>query len=270
MMKLPRIVFRLILGFAVPGNFCAYAQAEPKPLLQAHAHNDYEHPRPLLDALEQGFCSVEADIYLVDGQLLVAHDRAQVKPERTLQALYLEPLRQRIKKNGGRVYSGGPACTLLIDIKSDWQSLYPVLHKVLADYADILTRFEGKAREPKAVTAIITGNRAKEMFANQNVRYAALDGELEALDSAEPATLIPLISSNWRQSFQWRGVGPIPEPEAVKLKELVSKAHAQGRRIRFWAAPDQITCWRVLKENGVDLINTDDLEGLQKFLNGKP
>src|SRR5262245_32976599 len=26
--------------------------AEPKPLINAHAHNDYEHARPLLDALD--------------------------------------------------------------------------------------------------------------------------------------------------------------------------------------------------------------------------
>src|SRR5437660_12585606 len=82
--------------------------AEPTPLIHTHAHNDYEHKRPLFDALEHGFCSVEADIYLVDGQLLVAHNRSQVKPERTLQALYLDPLRELVKKNGGRVYPGGP------------------------------------------------------------------------------------------------------------------------------------------------------------------
>ena len=45
-----------------------------KLLTNAHAHNDYEHTHPLADALEQGFCSIEADIHLVNGKLLVAHD----------------------------------------------------------------------------------------------------------------------------------------------------------------------------------------------------
>src|SRR6266568_639216 len=88
--------------------------AEPTPLIHAHAHNDYEHKRPLFDALDQGFCSVEADIYLVDGELLVAHDRAKVRPERTLQALYLDPLADRVRRNGGRVYRDGPPVVLLI------------------------------------------------------------------------------------------------------------------------------------------------------------
>src|SRR3984957_8511284 len=71
------------------------------PLTRVHAHNDYEHKRPLFDALDHGFCSVEADIHLVDGQLLVAHDLRDVNPNLTLQSLYLDPLRERIKQNGG-------------------------------------------------------------------------------------------------------------------------------------------------------------------------
>ena len=50
--------------------------ADPKPVIplrHAHAHNDYEHKRPLFDALDRGFCSIEADIYLVGGELLVGH-----------------------------------------------------------------------------------------------------------------------------------------------------------------------------------------------------
>ncbi|MFM7555618.1 MAG: hypothetical protein ACKPAH_10035, partial [Verrucomicrobiota bacterium] len=50
---------------------CPVAAAGPEPTLralpQAHSHNDYEQKRPLLEALDHGFCSVEADVYLVEG-----------------------------------------------------------------------------------------------------------------------------------------------------------------------------------------------------------
>src|SRR5262245_59241765 len=82
--------------------------AEPSPLPRAHAHNDYLHTRPLLDALAHGFYSVEADIHLVNGELLLAHKPEEIKPGRTLQKLYLEPLRERVKKNGGQVFPNGP------------------------------------------------------------------------------------------------------------------------------------------------------------------
>src|SRR5215472_9873878 len=111
-----------------------HAQPAPTPLTRVHAHNDYVHQRPLFDALDHGFCSVEADVYLVDGQLLVAHERFQTKPERTLQALYLDPLQERVKKNGGHVYPAGPEFTLLIDLKGDWHSIYPVLRDILKHY----------------------------------------------------------------------------------------------------------------------------------------
>ena len=140
----------------------AQAPVQPKPLLQAHAHNDYQHQRPLLDALDHGFCSVEADVHLVDGQFLVAHDRSQVKPERTLQALYLDPLRERVQKNGGRVYPRGPEFSLLVELKGDWHTSYPVLREVLKGYTNMLTSFRAGKADTKAVTVIITGHRARK------------------------------------------------------------------------------------------------------------
>ena len=62
------------------------------------------------------------------------------------------------------------------------------------------------------------------------------------------------------------GNGPIPEDEALKLKALVEQAHAQGRQLRFWNTPDNPATWSVLYAAGVDLINTDQLTGLQGFL----
>ena len=242
------------------------AAAEPVPLPGAHAHNDYLHARPLLDALAHGFCSVEADIYLVEGKLLVAHNRKDVKPERSLPALYLDPLRERVQRNGGRVFPNGPEFTLLIDLKTDWQTIYPVLRATLTNYADMLSTFHDGVKQTNAITVILTGNRAKEMFAGETVRFAAYDGTLADLDTSAPADLIPWISANWAPTFAWRGQGVLPETEAARLKNIVTKAHAQGRRVRFWGAPDHTAFWQAMRDAGVDLINTDDLSGVEDFL----
>src|ERR1035438_747298 len=63
--------------------------AEPVPLVHVHAHNDYEHKRPLFDALDHGFCSVEADIYRVAGQGLLAPQRPPKKTDDTVLAHHL-------------------------------------------------------------------------------------------------------------------------------------------------------------------------------------
>lgn len=242
------------------------ALGAPQPLIHAHAHNDYEHTRPLFDALDHGFCSVEADIYLVDGRLLVAHGRDEVTKERTLQALYLDPLAALVKANHGRVYPDGPDFTLLIDVKSNAEETYLVLRNVLKDYSDMLTAFRPDATEGRAVTVIISGNRPRKTVAAEPVRYASIDGRLIDLDGADSAHLIPLISDNWTDHFHWRGVGPIPPDEKAKLRQIVERTHQQGRRLRFWAMPDTPAVWRELSGSGVDLINTDSLPGLQRFL----
>ena len=236
------------------------------PLPRAHAHNDYEHQRPLLDALAQGFCSVEADIFLVDGQLLVAHNRKDVKPERTLQALYLDPLRARARRNGGRIFQDGPEFSLLIDLKTAWTNTYPALRSVLTEYADLFTTFRTGDAKTNAVRVIISGDRALEMFAGEPIRYAAYDGLLSDLDGTMPVELVPWISANWRSYFTWRGEGEMPEADRKRLAEIVAKAHAKGRWLRFWGAPDRVEFWHAIHEAGVDLINTDQLADLAKFL----
>src|SRR5258707_15379524 len=134
-----RTTFLVVAGVvAVLAAVRADEPAKVTPIKRAHAHNDYEHKRPLFDALDQGFCSVEADIFLVDGTLLVGHTILDLKKERTLQKLYLDPLRERVKANGG-AHKNGPPFWLLIDVKSEAKPTYAALSKVLEQYADILT-----------------------------------------------------------------------------------------------------------------------------------
>lgn len=248
----------------------AAAAASPKPLVQAHAHNDYDHTRPLLDALDQGFCSVEADIYLVDGQLLVAHDRDKVKPERTLQALYLDPIRSRVRANGGRLFAGGPPATLLIDLKTEGASTYARLREVLASYREMLSVFHEDRVVTNAITVILSGNRPFEMMAEEKERLAGLDGRMSDLERTPPysTSLVPLVSDNWRSHFKWDGLGEIPADERARLAAFVARAHAQGRRIRFWGAADRIGMWKAQHESGVDMINTDRLADLAKYFEG--
>ena len=260
---------RLILLALTALALNAADKVEPA-LPQAHAHNDYEHDRPLLDALSHGFTSVEADIYLVDGKLLVAHDREDLKPERTLAALYLDPLRE-LARGKKSIFDNGQNLTLLIDIKTEAEATYLILRDLLADYRGMLSRFEKDKIETNAVTIILSGNRPREIVLSEVHRFVAIDGRLTDLAKKNLfVSLIPLISDNWNNHFQWRGTGAFPESDRTKLKSLVEQTHAEHRRIRFWATPDNETAWAELRAAGVDLINTDNLPGLAKFLRKPP
>lgn len=242
----------------------------PKPLANAHSHNDYAHARPLLDALDQGFCSVEADIYLVDGKLLVGHNREDLKPERTLDALYLAPLFERFKRNNGSIYPEKVACSLLIDIKADSARLWPVLERELYRYRPMLTRWRGDLATPGALTVVLSGDRPAQQVAAARERYAALDGRPSDLGKGYPAGLYPWISESWFGLFKYAGVGLMSRADREKLADLVARIHDEGRKVRFWGYPDTPAFWGLQRAAGVDIINTDRLAELAAFLLDKP
>ncbi|NIL58102.1 phosphatidylinositol-specific phospholipase C/glycerophosphodiester phosphodiesterase family protein [Salinispora arenicola] len=263
------LVATMLLG-AAP----AWAHGGSRPLAQAHAHNDYEHERPLLDALDHGFTSVEADIYLVDGELLVGHDPEDLQPGRTLQRLYLDPLAAWVARNHGRVYRGSrQPLQLLVDIKNTGAQTYTELDQVLRSYRRMLTRYAFGRVRASAVTVVISGDRPRDLMEDQSVRYAFYDGRLSDLDTGAHSSFMPLISDNWNNVFTWQGVGPMPTEQRARLRDVIALAHRNGQRVRFWATPDEPgaqreAVWRELRAAGVDHINTDDLAGLEDFLRG--
>lgn len=135
---------RTAIPLLLASLLCACTDSAPAPaaadagsgfaLRRAHAHNDYEHERPLLDALDRGFTSVEADVWLLPlgRELYVAHDLVDIRAQRTLRRLYLDPLAQRVAEQGGSVYAGeAVSLQLLVDIKSDAETTYAVLEAQL-------------------------------------------------------------------------------------------------------------------------------------------
>lgn len=253
--------------------FAGEQKHRPRPLWRAHAHNDYEHPRPLFDALDHRFGSVEADIYLVGDQLLVAHDPVDLDPARTLESLYLDPLAARVRANHGSVYRGyRKPLQLLIDIKTEGSSTYLELDRHLSRYKHLFTTYAHGRVLPGPVTAVISGDRAaRTPMEAQTVRRAFYDGRLADLGTSAPASFVPLISDNWTLNFTWLGVGAFPDAERQKLKTIMQTAHSRGQKVRFWATPDvagpaRDALWSELVAADVDYLNTDDLAGLEAFL----
>lgn len=242
------------------------------PLPQAHAHNDYEHDRPLADALEHGFTSVEADVWLVDGELRVAHDAWDLDDAPTLEEAYLDPLSEVATRGGRQIYPGYSGdVQLLIDIKSEGPATWRAVEDELEEHRQIFTRVhEGKVKD-RAVEAVISGNRPREEMEAATTRYSFYDGRSTDLGTGTEAELMPVVSENWMTLFTWQGIGPMPAAERERLHAYVEQAHAEGYRVRFWATndiagPARESLWRELRDAGVDHINTDDLDGLEEFL----
>ena len=274
-MRLAVLLLALIAGTAyldavpvhLPRNCAAPALGVwYRGLPQGHAHNDYEHRHPLSSALGHGFTSVEADVWPVDGRLLVAHRRDQVDRSRTLESLYLEPLAHDVAAG-----SAPAGLQLLVDVKGTPASTMPLLRAELASYADLLTTYRGCTAVPGPVSVVVSGNAHPTA---PRPGTTSLFGYDQHLEPGSPPTVsqavTPLVSADWADYFTWTGPGPMPRRERDRLVQLVDGAHAAGSAIRCWDTPDdrgpaRDALWRELGADGVDWINTDDLTGFAAF-----
>jgi hypothetical protein len=263
------IVFSLFIISCLGNN-----KEETSRILPAHSHNDYEQNRPLFDALNCNFKSIEADVYSIGDSLFVAHDFDQIKPGRTLRNLYLEPLRKRIEQNNGSVYGNDEELILFIDIKDDALRTYQLLDKILKTYAKNVTVFENGETKTGNIRIVVSGNRPIDFMKSQKTRYAGFDGRLENLDSGISPELMPMVSDNWTKYFSWNGNGEMPKEERSKLHDLSTKAKTAGYILRFWGTPNETpeqrnAVWNELLNAGVGLIGADHLKELQQFLLGR-
>lgn len=241
--------------------------AQTRILLNGHAHNDYTHKRPLLDALDNGFFSVEVDIFYENGNFIVAHTKAGINRRNTIQRLYLEPLKERVQANNGRVYPGGPLeFEVMIDLKGGWsKEQIDSLERLMMRYTELFTVFQDGVKEPRAIRLLLSGGNGNYDAPAHNPRYFSLDGGLGDFNSPLDSTIICRTSASFKSKFKWRGIGKMPEDEKARLKAYVEQAHASGRKIRFWAATNREKVWNELLLAGVDWVNVDKLSKFKNF-----
>ena len=230
--------------------------APPLATTGLHAHNDYEHSRPLLEALEAGATSVEADIWLIDGVLRVSHERPlNPKATPTLEELYLRPLALWVAAHGGRVYPLTEVpFQLMIDIKADGEAAFAALEEAFASYRWLPVR------------VVLSGDRPKELIEAQEAPFFYLDGRQEDLAESRWSGLMPMVSMSYRHYSNWSGRGAMPGKDRESIRELVQSAHAAGATVRLWAVPEEEAAWQELKALGVDWLSVDDLPKGKAFL----
>jgi len=239
---------------------------QPKPLKHGHAHNDYLHKRPLIDALELGYTSIEIDLYYVYRRAKVSHTPLFLSLKPRLKPLYFNPLREIIKTNGGTVFTDDSTqLTLMIEFKHAPLKLYSYMKEMLAEFEDILEIPFGKNKRWGPVRIILMRGPSIDVLLREETPYFAVDGGYYHLTSDFDATIVPRVSLNYNNYFTWKGKGQMPAHEKELLDEIVSKAKSKGRQIRFWAMPHNEVIWETFLDAGVDVINVDDLKRYAKF-----
>lgn len=258
----PTLTILFLLGW-----FTSFSQSTiPLP---AHSSMDYEQPRPLFSALQLRYASVEADVFLVNGELLVGSEVNNLIPGRTLGNLYLEPLRLLSMRNGGQIYAETTSpLILIVDIKTAAEATYQQLERALGPYERMLTQFTPDSTKPGAITVVVSGNRPRGLMENQAQRFSAYDGNLTDLTGGNVnPNFTPVISGDWGSVFAWHGAGNMPEEERQRLDTFSQLARNSNVKLRFLATPELPSVWQELNNARVGLIEAEKIEALSQILN---
>jgi alkaline phosphatase len=223
------------------------------------AHNDYVQPVPFSNAYNHQVGYIEADVFLQQNDLFVAHTLPEIDNENTLEALYLQPLQKKIIENKGFAYPDPTIpLTLMIDLKSDGVSTLNMLVRKLKKYPELISC--------PTLQITISGNVPDPAKWKGFPEYIYFDGRPNTAYSEDQLKRISLISTSFTEHVTWNGKGVLEQEDRRKIASLVNEAHNLGKKIRFWAIPDFRNAWIQLMEMNVDVINTDDVSGLSDFI----
>lgn len=222
-----------------------------------HSHNDYEQKQPFFAAYDLGFDSIEADLYLKDGELCVAHNQKDISTERTLRKLYIEPLLAKIKENGGYPYPNKKSLHLLLDLKTQGKEIMQVLDIQLKPYK----------KELKHIKISISGDMPKpEEFQNYDKMFS-FDGRKSLEYSKEGFKRVYIVSASFTDFGKyWAGKEPLSQEVAEKISVFVNEMHAKNKKVRLWGTPNTTLGYETLKALQVDVIGTDDLPLLRNYI----
>lgn len=251
---------KLLFSLLLIMNLSSFAQPASYSVANAHSHNDYEQPVPLFAAYNEGFGSIEADIFWHNGELLVAHTPKELALHRTLEELYLKPLQVFVEKNKGHIYADSlRRLQLMIDIKSEAIATLNKLVELLQKYATLI--------QCASLQIAISGNRPDAKTYSSYPAFIKFDGELHKEYPADALSRIVMMSADLKKYTLWNGNGTIPAPQWETLQQAVSRAHSLGKPVRFWGSPDVPNAWSQLVRLRVDYINTDSIKAVAGFLN---
>jgi len=235
---------------------------EKYTVANTHSHNDYEQSIPFWMAWQEKFGSIEADIWLQDGRLLVGHNREEIKAGRTLEEYYVRPLLSCVEKNNGHPYADTTRCLqILIDVKADSVAALNALVSLLNKYPALA--------QCVFIKWVISGNRPSPDLYTSYPSFIAFDGILGHSYTPEALSRIVMMSDDLRSFTRWNGRTELPEADKKSIEAAVTHAHEQHLPVRFWDAPDTPAAWDQLIRLHADYINTDHIRELADYLNGQ-
>jgi hypothetical protein len=230
---------------------------------KVHSHNDYVQKRPFLEAYENKVDEIEADIFLVGDSLIVAHSKKEIDLKNTLNKLYLNPIASLFKQHKNRVSATKKyTFSLMIDVKENWNLVYPVLKREIEKYGNVFDRSKNKY----AIQVVISGTRPVDSTFHTYPDWLFFDGLPNISYAKKDLARVTMISDNFATYSKWKGSGYITDEDNEKLQKVVKIAKQFKKPMRFWGAPDTEDSWITQLSVGATIINTDKVQQVKDFL----
>jgi alkaline phosphatase len=175
--------------------FVSTAQPKTYSTQNAHSHNNYVNPIPFYLAFNNGFGSIEADVFPVNGILLVAHKKGEMQFKNTLASLYINPILHEFTSLKPRDLK------LLIDIKEN----YEVSLALLISELEPLKMYLSSLTRPKYLTIIITGLHPPPGDYKNYPDFIFFDDNLKLPHNNKEWERVALVSLPFNKISGWNG-----------------------------------------------------------------
>ncbi|KAI7369779.1 hypothetical protein KC354_g1694 [Hortaea werneckii] len=259
-----------------------------------HSHNDYWRPLPFWSGLSVGAISTEADVWLYNDTLHVGHEESALTPDRTFDALYIQPILSVLRKqnpesnfvhndaptrNGVFDTNSGQTLYLFVDVKTDGAKTWPYVLRALQPLreAGYLTTYADGTMTSGPVTVVGTGNTPLPAVQSANPRDAFYDAKIPLLNTTQSnltSDIAPIASTSFKRQFGEVRGQTLNATQMGLLEAQIAAAKERGMMARYWDQPEwpvgtRNAVWRILWDAGVGLLNVDDLDAVAGIWEGE-
>lgn len=159
---------------------------------------------------------------------------------------------------------------LLLDSKSNPINLLAQVHKAIDPLRqkNRLSFWNGKEIVSRPITIVLTGKALHLPPSALNANDIFFEAPLARLDQQPErwnTSNAYYASTSFKSSIGDVRMGRLSSHQLAKLRSQIEVAKNQGLKVRYWETPSWPTSlrnyiWQLLLEEGVDVLNVDDLQ----------
>ncbi|GAA5821965.1 hypothetical protein JCM11251_004800 [Rhodosporidiobolus azoricus] len=224
-----------------------------------------EQVAALRQALKEGTTWIAADIYLVDGELLVGPTPGELEPSKTFSDCFVEPLlcifqgssnlfgtAHRRRSSVFDHVSPHHPFQLVVRLHTPPSMTFPYLVDALEPlhHASLLTTYcpNADVSTPALITVVSSAANGAEMVPLEDltsvpcVRFVYRDADISMFDGDdEPQdlsnNLTPVAAGNLKDATGWNGQCSPTDEQKEKISAQVGRAHKRGLKVRYEGLP---------------------------------